>query len=97
MNMNTYKQVLIPNIRLEMVAVSITLIKPIFAVLKDKKKSKPKLSNENKLRYPPKNNIDVNIHINTILAYSARKKNTNITAECSVIKPETNSDSASAK
>jgi hypothetical protein len=32
-----------------------------------------------------------------MLAYSARKKNTKITAECSVIKPLTNSDSASAK
>jgi hypothetical protein len=32
-----------------------------------------------------------------MLAYSAKKKNTNITAECSVINPETNSDSASAK
>jgi hypothetical protein len=49
------------------------------------------------VRYPPKNNIEVNVHIRTILAYSARKKNTNITAECSVIKPLTNSDSASAK
>jgi len=39
----------------------------------------------------------VRIHIKTILAYSARKKNTNITAECSVINPLTNSDSASAK
>jgi hypothetical protein len=39
----------------------------------------------------------VNIHINTILAYSAKKKKTNIAAECSVIKPETSSDSASAK
>jgi hypothetical protein len=39
----------------------------------------------------------VKIHIKTILAYSAKKKNTNIDAECSVIKPETNSDSASAK
>lgn len=29
--------------------------------------------------------------------YSPRKKNTNITAACSVIKPETSSDSASAK
>ena len=37
------------------------------------------------------------IQINTILAYSAKKKNTNITAECSVINPLTNSDSASAK
>jgi hypothetical protein len=41
--------------------------------------------------------MEVNIHINTILAYSAKKKNTNITAECSVMKPETNSDSASAR
>jgi len=32
-----------------------------------------------------------------MLAYSARKKNTKITAACSVIKPLTNSDSASAK
>jgi hypothetical protein len=32
-----------------------------------------------------------------MLAYSAKKKKTNITAECSVIKPLTNSDSASAK
>jgi UDP-N-acetylmuramyl tripeptide synthase len=39
----------------------------------------------------------VNIHIKTILAYSAKKKNTNIAAECSVMNPETNSDSASAK
>jgi hypothetical protein len=39
----------------------------------------------------------VSIHIKTILAYSARKKNTKITAACSVIKPLTSSDSASAK
>jgi hypothetical protein len=39
----------------------------------------------------------VNIHIITILAYSAKKKKTNITAACSVINPLTNSDSASAK
>jgi hypothetical protein len=32
-----------------------------------------------------------------MLPYSARKKNTNITAACSVINPLTNSDSASAK
>jgi hypothetical protein len=32
-----------------------------------------------------------------MLAYSAKKKKTNITAACSVIKPLTNSDSASAK
>ena len=39
----------------------------------------------------------LSIQINTILAYSAKKKNTNITAACSVINPLTNSDSASAK
>jgi hypothetical protein len=39
----------------------------------------------------------VNIQIKTILAYSAKKKNTKITAACSVINPLTNSDSASAK
>jgi hypothetical protein len=48
-------------------------------------------------RYPPINNITENMQIRTILAYSAKKKNTNILAECSVIKPDTNSDSASAK
>ena len=32
-----------------------------------------------------------------MLAYSAKKKNTKIIAECSVMNPETNSDSASAK
>jgi len=49
------------------------------------------------IKYPPKNRILVSIHINTILEYSAKKKNTNITAACSVINPLTNSDSASAK
>jgi hypothetical protein len=39
----------------------------------------------------------VNIQIKTILAYSAKKKKTKITAACSVIKPLTSSDSASAK
>jgi hypothetical protein len=37
------------------------------------------------------------IQIKTILAYSAKKKKTKITAACSVIKPLTSSDSASAK
>jgi hypothetical protein len=32
-----------------------------------------------------------------MLAYSAKKKNTNIPAECSVMNPLTSSDSASAK
>jgi hypothetical protein len=39
----------------------------------------------------------VNIDINTMLEYSARKKNTKIIDECSVKKPATNSDSASCK
>ena len=47
--------------------------------------------------YPPNNTIAINIHIRIILAYSAKKKKTNIPAACSVIKPLTNSDSASAK
>ena len=37
------------------------------------------------------------MQITTMLAYSAKKKNTKITAACSVMKPLTNSDSASAK
>jgi hypothetical protein len=47
--------------------------------------------------YPPSKTKLIKIHINIILAYSARKKNTKIAAECSVINPLTNSDSASAK
>jgi hypothetical protein len=43
------------------------------------------------------NNVLVKIHINTILPYSAKKKNTKTTAACSVINPLTSSDSASAK
>lgn len=37
------------------------------------------------------------MQIRTILAYSAKKKKTKITAACSVMKPLTNSDSASAR
>jgi hypothetical protein len=39
----------------------------------------------------------VRIQIKTILPYSARKKKTKTTEECSVMKPLTSSDSASAK
>ena len=47
--------------------------------------------------YPPKNRIDV-IQLNrTIDEYSPRKKNTNGTELCSVINPETNSDSKKLK
>lgn len=44
-------------------------------------------------RYPPKKRIVVNVEIKIILEYSAKKKKTKITAECSVINPATNSDS----
>ena len=47
--------------------------------------------------YPPKNSIDVIQLNNTIDEYSPRKKNTKGTELCSVINPETNSDSASCK
>lgn len=46
---------------------------------------------------PPKNKIVFRAQIKIILAYSAKKKKTKIAAECSVIKPATNSDSASGK
>lgn len=39
----------------------------------------------------------VKVEIKIMLEYSAKKKNTKITAECSVINPATNSDSASGK
>ena len=45
------------------------------------------------LKYPPKNKILFIAQINTMLAYSAKKKNTKILAECSVINPLTSSDS----
>ena len=47
--------------------------------------------------YPPRNRIAVNVDIRTILPYSARKKNTKIIPECSVINPATSSDSASGR
>ena len=43
--------------------------------------------------YPPKNKIEVIHENNTIELYSAKKKKTNGTEECSVKKPATNSDS----
>jgi hypothetical protein len=43
--------------------------------------------------YPPKNNIAVILLNNTIELYSARKKKTKGTEECSVKNPATNSDS----
>ena len=41
--------------------------------------------------------IAVKVDIRTILPYSARKKNTKIIPECSVMKPATSSDSASGR
>jgi hypothetical protein len=49
------------------------------------------------ISYPPNNIIVINIQIKIILAYSPKKKKTNIPAACSVINPLTSSDSASAK
>ena len=43
--------------------------------------------------YPPKNKMALIQLNNTIEEYSARKKNTNGTDECSVKNPATNSDS----
>ena len=49
--------------------------------------------NNSGIWYPPKNNIEV-IQLNkTIEVYSAKKKKTKGTLECSVKKPATNSDS----
>jgi hypothetical protein len=49
------------------------------------------------ISYPPNSIKVIKIQINIILAYSPKKKKTNIPAACSVINPLTNSDSASAK
>jgi hypothetical protein len=49
------------------------------------------------ITYPPKKRIAVRELIRTMDAYSARKKNTKIMAECSVKKPATSSDSASGR
>ena len=58
---------------------------------------KVSFTNSSGIMYPPKNRMAVNVDINTILQYSARKKNTKIIPECSVKNPATNSDSASGK
>ena len=46
---------------------------------------------------PPNHNIEDIVENNTIEEYSAKKKNTKGTLECSVKKPATNSDSASCR
>ena len=50
-------------------------------------------TNNSGMLYPPKKNIAVIVLNNTIELYSAKKKNTNGTLECSVKNPATNSDS----
>ena len=51
------------------------------------------LTNISGMLYPPKNNIaEIQLN-NTIELYSPKKKKTNGTALCSVMNPETNSDS----
>jgi len=51
------------------------------------------LINNSGMLYPPKNNIaEIQLN-NTIELYSPKKKKTNGTALCSVINPDTNSDS----
>ena len=55
------------------------------------------LINNSGILYPPKKNIAVIQENRTIELYSAKKKNTKGTLECSVKNPATNSDSASCK
>ena len=55
------------------------------------------LTNNSGKLYPPKKKIAVIVLNNTIEPYSAKKKNTKGTLECSVKNPATNSDSASCK
>lgn len=64
-------------------------------------KSNPKIGSnckkENGGNQPPKKNKTFRLHNKTILRYSPRKKKANGNAECSVLYPETSSDSASGK
>jgi hypothetical protein len=52
-------------------------------------------TNTSGINQPPVNKMAVNVLIITIEQYSPKKKNTKMIALCSVIKPDTNSDSAS--
>ena len=54
-------------------------------------------TNNSGILYPPKKKIAVIVLNSTIELYSAKKKNTKGTLECSVKKPATSSDSASCK
>lgn len=55
------------------------------------------LTKSSGINQPPVNKMADRVDINTIDEYSPRKKKTNITEECSVKKPATNSDSASGR
>jgi hypothetical protein len=46
---------------------------------------------------PPQNKITIKLHIKIILEYSAKKKKAKVKDEYSILKPLTNSDSASGK
>lgn len=54
------------------------------------------INNSGKL-YPPKNNIELRQENKTIEEYSAKKKKTKGTLECSTKKPATSSDSFNIK
>ena len=63
----------------------------------DCKLRKDSFTNSTGILYPPKNNTAVIVLNKTIELYSAKKKKTKGTLECSVKKPATNSDSASCR
>ncbi len=85
------------NLNLGKVDLTHTKIKQIKQVFKpniiDWILNKVSFKNNSGKLYPPKKNITVITENITIELYSLKKKNTKGTEECSVIKPETNSDS----
>jgi hypothetical protein len=87
------------SVELDLENISVKCIKSKSKILSNSSNKKIiiELNIDKSKRYPPRNNKLVNILINSREPYSAKKKNTNITAACSVINPLTNSDSASAK
>lgn len=89
------------NLNLGKVALNQTKMKQNKQVFKPKiidcKLMIESLTNISGRLYPPKNSIALMLLNKTIELYSAKKKNTKGTLECSVKKPATNSDSASCK
>ena len=89
------------NLNLGNVALNHTKIKQNKQVFKPKiidcKLITVLLTNISGKLYPPKNKIALIQLNNTIELYSAKKKNTKGTLECSVKKPATSSDSASCR